>query len=185
MQTQDIIFLCVTYIGLDILHFYMVETYVRTINISYLCVTNVRTLHIFFIIRIFDGCKVRIENSDTRITVRHREACRVPQGSVLGPFLFLAYINGLPQNIVSQVRLFADDTAIYLTLEGYGDSGTLQRDLDRLQAWETRWDMECNPSKCQVIRVTSSRTLTETQYILHGQAEGCQQCQVLGSGYLQ
>ena len=47
-------------------------------NISYSCVTNVRTLHIFvciFNIRIFNGCEVRIENSITRVTVRHREAC--------------------------------------------------------------------------------------------------------------
>ena len=76
----------------------------------------------------------------------------VPQGSVLGPVLFLAYINDLPQDIVSQVRLFADDTAIYLTIESQHDSDCLQRDLDLLQAWESKWDMEFNPSKCQVIR---------------------------------
>ena len=93
----------------------------------------------------------------------------VPQGSVLGPILFLVYINDLPDDIVSQVRLFADATAIYLTLENKSDSDKLQRDLDRLQTWEARWDMEFNPSKCQVVRVTSSRNPLQTQYILHGQ----------------
>ena len=93
----------------------------------------------------------------------------VPKGSVLGPILFLIYINDLAQDIVSQVCLFAVATAIYLTLEEKGDSDQLQRDLDRLQTWETRWNMEFNPSKCQVIRVTSSRTPLHTQYILHGQ----------------
>ena len=66
----------------------------------------------------------------------------VPQGSQLGPILFLAYINDLPQDIVSQVSLFADVIAIYLTLENKGDSGELQKDLDRLPTWEARWDME-------------------------------------------
>ena len=93
----------------------------------------------------------------------------VPKGSVQGPILFLAYINDLPKDIVSQVRLFADDTAIYLTLEHQGDSDKLQRDIDRLQTWEARWDMEFNPSKCQVVRVTSSRDPLQAHYILHGQ----------------
>ena len=93
----------------------------------------------------------------------------VPQGSVLGPILFLVYINDLPDDIVSQVRLFADDTAIYLTLENKSDSDKLQRDLDRLQTWEARWYMGFNPSKCQVVRVTSSRNPLQTQYILNGQ----------------
>ena len=94
---------------------------------------------------------------------------RVPQCSVLGPILFLVYINDLSDDIASQVRLFADDTDIYLTLENKSDNDKLQRDLVRLQTWEARWDMEFNPSKCQVVRVTSSRNPLETQYILHGQ----------------
>ena len=81
----------------------------------------------------------------------------VPQGSVLGPLLFLLYINDLPQNITSQVRLFADDTAVYLTVTSSEDANTLQADLDTLQEWERTWDMEFNPSKCQVLHITRSR----------------------------
>ena len=92
---------------------------------------------------------------------------------MLGPIFFFVYINDLPKDIVSQMRFFADDSAIYLTVEDKGDSDTLQRDLDRLQTWEARWDMEFNPSKCQIIIVTSRVPPTppslQTQYILHRQ----------------
>ena len=74
----------------------------------------------------------------------------VPQGSVLGPLLVLLYINDLPENIQSQVRLFADDTAVYLTVINPNDSNILQSDLNKLQEQERTWDMEFNPSKCQV-----------------------------------
>ena len=93
----------------------------------------------------------------------------VPQGSVFGPLVFLLYINDLPQNIQSQVRLFADDTAVYLRVDPSKDRDTLQADLDTLQAWERAWDMEFNPIKCQVLHITRSKQPLNTQYTLHDQ----------------
>ena len=95
----------------------------------------------------------------------------VTQGSVLGPILFLAYINDLPGGISSQVRLFADDTALYLTIKSEEDSSALQKDLDTLSVWESKWDMQFNPSKCQVVQVTGSKSKKpiNSEYILHGQ----------------
>ena len=89
----------------------------------------------------------------------------VPQGSVLGLILFLVYINDLPDELSSQVRLFADDTAVYLTIGGADDGKVLQNDLE----WEDRWDMEFNPSKCQVVQVTFSKNFIYTASTLHGQ----------------
>ena len=93
----------------------------------------------------------------------------VPQGSVLGSILFLVYINDLPEELSSQVRLFADDTSVYLTVGGSDDEKVLQQDLDRLSVWEDQWDMEFNPSKCQVVRVTTSQTVINSVYTRHGQ----------------
>ena len=95
----------------------------------------------------------------------------VPQGSVLGPILFLAYINDLPDQVRSRVRLFADNTAMYLALDRQDKSEIIQKDLESLEKWEKLWDMSCNPSKCQVIHVTRRKTPFQTKhakYNLHG-----------------
>jgi len=93
----------------------------------------------------------------------------VPQGSVLGPILFLIYINDLPDDISAKVRLFADDTAAYLAVSSLHDASVLQRDMDKLQLWERSWDMEFNPSKCTVLHITRAKTPVPSTYTLHGQ----------------
>ncbi|MES9881566.1 MAG: reverse transcriptase domain-containing protein [Sedimenticola sp.] len=62
----------------------------------------------------------------------------VTQGSVLGPILFLVYFNDLPESVISQVRLFTDDTAFYMTMTDKNKrkhNQYLQADLDTLQEW--------------------------------------------------
>ncbi|MES9880859.1 MAG: reverse transcriptase family protein [Sedimenticola sp.] len=93
----------------------------------------------------------------------------VPQGSVLGPILFVIYINDLPDHIISQVRLFADDTAVYITIRHEDDGKTLQHDLDTLQVWEKNWDMHFNPSKCQILHISRTKSPVTSSYTLHGQ----------------
>ena len=92
----------------------------------------------------------------------------VPQGSVLGPCLFLYFINDLPTALTSKVRLFADDTLVYLSVQSEEDERCLQVDLDRIADWGNRWMMEFNPTKCQVLRVARSRQVVNHQYSLCG-----------------
>ena len=64
----------------------------------------------------------------------------VPQGTVLGPILFLVYINDLPECIFnSTVRLFADDWILYRQIDSTADCVKLQDDLNALQHWEDMW----------------------------------------------
>jgi hypothetical protein len=94
----------------------------------------------------------------------------VSQGSVLGPSLFLIYINDLPSYIQkkSSVRLFADDCVLYRNIENEQDSRHLQEDLDALQKWESDWLMEFHPEKCQVLHITNKRQPIVSSYTIHG-----------------
>ena len=95
----------------------------------------------------------------------------VPQGSVLGPCLFLLYINDMPDTIQSNIRLFADDTIMYLTVSNQTDCQVLQKDLNNLENLEREWLMSFNPDKCEVIRVTNKKKPTIFKYmtyLLHG-----------------
>jgi len=95
----------------------------------------------------------------------------VPQGSVLGPLLFLLYINDLPDCVTSSTtRLFADDTVIYRRITSHGDADALQSDINALQQWTDTWLMQFNASKCQVLRVTLKRKPVQTSYTISGQA---------------
>ena len=92
----------------------------------------------------------------------------VPQGSVLGPCLFLMYINDMPETIKSNIRLFADDTIMYLTISNQSDCQDLQSDLTKLESWEREWLMAFNPDKCEVIRITKKKDPIIYDYKLHG-----------------
>ena len=95
----------------------------------------------------------------------------VPQGSVLGPLLFLTYINDLPDAVPhSNARLFADDSLLYRRIKDQ-KKVLLQDDLDFREEWEHMWQMESNPSKCNVIRIMANkqRKVLTAIYFLHGQ----------------
>jgi hypothetical protein len=96
----------------------------------------------------------------------------IPQGSVLGPSLFIFYINDLQDRLRSTVRLFADDTIAYLTITSEDDAEHLhwlQEDLDKLAQWGEDWFMQFHPAKCTVLTVTNKRNPIVTEYSIRGQ----------------
>ncbi|XP_072039069.1 uncharacterized protein [Amphiura filiformis] len=93
----------------------------------------------------------------------------VPQGTVLGPLLFLTYINDLPDMLSNQVRLFADDCLVYSTVSNERDMDSLQADLKSLETWQETWKMSFNPSKCTVMEISLKRNPPHRDYIFCGQ----------------
>ena len=105
----------------------------------------------------------------------------VPQGSVLGPTLFLVYINDLGDKLKANVRLFADDTVLYQTIRGQEDVESLQTDLQTLEEWENTWQMKFNVTKCHLLVVTKKSEPIKTSYQLHGhQLEQVNKAKYLG-----
>ena len=100
----------------------------------------------------------------------------VPQGSVLGPTLFLAFINDLPLHVQSRSRLFADDCVVYREINNISDSLLLQQDLHNLAKWEQKWGMAFHPEKCTVLRVHRKRSPYIYDYTLKGHTLDPEEC---------
>ena len=80
----------------------------------------------------------------------------VPQGSVLGPVLFVLYINDMPNSVSSNLTMYADDTKLYRPVRSPQDMRVLQEDLDALQRWSTSWLLNFHPGKCKMLRLGTS-----------------------------
>ena len=89
----------------------------------------------------------------------------VPQGTVLGPLLFLCFVNNIPQHVSNKIRLYADDILLYKVIDNDEDDYiNLQKDLDNLQQWENTWQMHLNPPKCQLIRFSNKHNINRYNY---------------------
>ena len=77
---------------------------------------------------------------------------------MIGPVLFLVYINDLPENIRSKLQLFADDTILCMTIASEENCILLQENLDAMQKWEAVWKLKFNGTKCEVLRMSRSKS---------------------------
>jgi hypothetical protein len=92
----------------------------------------------------------------------------VPQGSVLGPTLFVIFINDLPDNVSGIVKLYADDAKLYHTVNNQAGAIELQEDLDQLDRWSANWLLRFHPEKCSVIRI-GAKEVPEWEYQLNSE----------------
>ncbi len=87
---------------------------------------------------------------------------------VLGPLMFLVYINDINENITSSVRLFADDCVIYKSITSLEDAEQLQEVLCKICEWTNKWQMKLNIDKCAVLHCTHSPIPIQYAYTLMG-----------------
>ena len=100
-----------------------------------------------------------LKNRVQRVVVDDRQSrsatdSGVPQGTVLGPLLFLLHIFDLPSVVDLQVRLFEDDCLVYHPIHSEADQVLLQRDLSALELWDDTWGMCFNATKCNIMRIS-------------------------------
>ena len=87
----------------------------------------------------------------------------VPQGSILGPLIFLIFINDIGDDLTSTTKLFADDCALYRQIKSSNDTKILQNDVNRLHSWSQKWHLPLNTSKCKVMNITNKNKINTTR----------------------
>ena len=93
----------------------------------------------------------------------------VPQGTVLGPVLFVIYINDLLDNVASHGLMFADDTKIFRRITSYDDANELQADIAKLEEWSETWQLRFNYDKCHILTLGKLHNIHHAQrYVMSG-----------------
>ena len=123
------------------------------------------------------GSEIFLKNRTQQVLIeqclsRHEEVkSGVPQGSVLGPILFILFINDITQTLNNQVRckLFADDVKLYSIVDTDMEINPLQEGLNRIFSWSQLWQLPINQVKCNVLHIANQHDARQ-QYTLNGHA---------------
>ena len=122
--------------------------------------------------KVLDWIEAFLTNRRQRVVLRNGTSgwqhvkSGVPQGSILGPLLFLIYVNDMPDSISSTSKMFADDTKAYREIIRIDDCQRLQEDLNSLQCWSLTWLLGFNASKCILLRI---RDIIKYIYSINGE----------------
>ena len=119
---------------------------------------------------ILDGC-----SSDSQAVTSG-----VPQWTVLGPLLFLCFVNDIPGIVSSTVRLYANDILLYRVVNSTEDCNDFQHDLNALYKWAETWKMSFNATKCYYVRFTKCQIVKHTYHINKHDLEECDAMKYLG-----
>ena len=124
---------------------------------------------------LFNWIKAFLSNREQVVNVNGDESdptaviSGIPQGSVLGPILFVLYINDLPDMVKSDIYLYADDTKIFKAVTCKEDALSLQSDIDAMTDWSRKWLLQFHPDKCHVLTLGEHHNIMHTQrYTIDG-----------------
>ncbi len=91
----------------------------------------------------------------------------VPQGSILGPLLFILYVNDIPDTVNhSHCYLFADDAKLLKVIKSTSDHNELQEDLSAISSWCEQWNLSLNHKKCSAVHFSTKSSQQSNMYTI-------------------